>query len=192
MSTRPNTAHVALQAMETVLMWGGFLALQIAKTRFNRCTGAYGGLFAAEIVLAVGTSAFFAWQARRSKLVPPLFGPYCAAFLCRQNGVRRAALMGATSVSTAMFRVRQRQNMCALSAANHSIAPANQLASYCTRIAVLVFHSLPSTKRETITRVGLGTWKVTTAFQMAIADMYVGADSLLALLPCCVFHPVIR
>ena len=74
MPTRPNTALVALQATETVLMWGGFLALQIAKTRFNRCSGAYGGLFAAEIVLAVGTSTFFAWQARRSKLVQPLYG----------------------------------------------------------------------------------------------------------------------
>ena len=76
--TRPNTGLVALQATETALMWGAFLALQIAKTRFNRCTGAYGGLFGAEIVLAVGTSAFFAWQARRSKLVPPLFGSACA------------------------------------------------------------------------------------------------------------------
>ena len=86
MPARPNTALVALQATETVLMWGGFLALQIAKTRFNRCTGAYGGLFAAEIVLAVGTSTFFAWQARRSKLVQPLFGSFCAGLLRAVNG----------------------------------------------------------------------------------------------------------
>ncbi|KAK9843827.1 hypothetical protein WJX81_007905 [Elliptochloris bilobata] len=61
--TRPNTARVALQATETALMWAVFLALQVAKTRFDHCTGAYGGLFAAEIVLAVGMCAFFAWQA---------------------------------------------------------------------------------------------------------------------------------
>lgn len=92
--TRPNTALVALQATETVLMWGGFLALQIAKTRFNRCTGAYGGLFAAEIVLAVGTSAFFAWQARRSKLIQPLFGSFCAVFLRAVNSKGRQHYLG--------------------------------------------------------------------------------------------------
>jgi hypothetical protein len=45
-------------------IWGGFLGLQIGKTRFPRCSGAYGGLFAVQIVLSVAASAFFTWQAR--------------------------------------------------------------------------------------------------------------------------------
>ena len=91
MPSKPKTAHVALQAVEMVLMWGGFLALQIAKTRFNRCSGAYGGLFAAEIVLAVGASAFFAWQARRSKLVAPFFRSFALLFPAGSAWQRRPA-----------------------------------------------------------------------------------------------------
>ena len=58
-----------MQAAETVLMWGGFLALQLVKTRFQRCSGAYLGLFAVQIVLSLAASAFFAWQARNANMV---------------------------------------------------------------------------------------------------------------------------
>lgn len=60
---------MAVQAAETVLMWGGFLALQLAKTRFPRCSGAYLGLFGVQIVLSLAASAFFAWQARSANMV---------------------------------------------------------------------------------------------------------------------------
>ena len=71
---------MAVQAAETVLMWGGFLALQLAKTRFPRCSGAYLGLFGVQIVLSLAASAFFAWQARSANMVlSPFWVPRATA-----------------------------------------------------------------------------------------------------------------
>ena len=64
---RRRWRRVAVQSAQMAAIWGGFLGLQIGKTRFPRCSGAYGGLFAVQIVLSIATSAFFTWQAHHQR-----------------------------------------------------------------------------------------------------------------------------
>jgi len=63
-----------LQLLEVLVLWGGFLGLQLGKGRLQRCSAPYYGIFACQVVLAVVANMLFTVQARRAALAAAQVG----------------------------------------------------------------------------------------------------------------------